>query len=206
MNDLLFGLLAIMVGLLLCLRGQWALRILLAVWGAFVGFALGAGLVDAVTDEGFLAGMLGWTVGIVLAALFAAVAYLYYVVGVALSMAAMGFVLGGTIASALGATATWLLVLVGALCGVALALLAVLADLPQLILIVVSSLAGASVLVAGLMLVFGVVGSQEVADAAVRLDDHPWWYAAYAAAVILGIVAQVRQADSVRASVRESWA
>lgn len=206
MSDLVFGLLAVLVGTFLCLQGQWALRMLLAVWGAFVGFALGAGLVDSFTSEGFLTGVLGWTVGLLLAVVFSAVAYLYFVVGIALGMAAMGFVLGGTLASALGATSTWLPVLVGSLCGVALAVLTLMVDLPQIILIVVSSLTGATLLVGGLMLVFGVTGTREVTEAGVSLDDHPWWYAGYLLAALVGIVVQSNRAASIRASIRQSWA
>lgn len=205
-NDILFGLFAVLVGLFLCLWGQWALRILLAVWGGFVGLALGAGLVDSFTDEGFLAGVLGWTVGLLLAVVFAAVAYLYFVIGITLAMAAMGTVLGATVASALGATSSWVLWLVGASCGIALAALALLADLPQMILIVISSLTGASVLVVGLMLIFGVVDAAGAAWARVSLADEPWWFAAYVVTAIVGIAVQSTRAASVRASIRDSWA
>lgn len=78
MTNLVFGLLAIVVGLILCLRGQWALRILIAIWGAFVGFTVGASLVSGITGQGFLDTVWGWIAGVVVGLIFAALAYLYY--------------------------------------------------------------------------------------------------------------------------------
>lgn len=205
MSDLVFGLLAILVGLFLCLRGQAALRVLIALWGAFVGFTVGAGLVTAVTGQGFLDTAWGWMVGLVVALVFAALAYLYYVVGIVLAMGAMGFIIGGTIASALGITGGWIHVLLGALCGVALALLAILTNLPQVILIVVSALTGASILIGGLIVVVGVVeNAEDVGN--VGVAEQPWWYAAYLGAAIIGVIVQLRFVGQPRAPVRETWA
>ena len=206
MDDILFGILAIAIGLSLCLWGQWALRLMLAIWGAFVGFAVGAGLIDAITDQGFLASTLGWVSGVVLAVVFAALAYLYFVVSIALSMAAMGFVIGGTISAALGATSSWLIVLVGAACGIALAALAIMADLPQIILIALSSLTGATVFTSGLMLVFGVLDSDALIAGDAGPADHQWWYILFIMVALVGIVVQARQASSLRAPIRENWA
>lgn len=204
MTDLVFGLLAIVMGLILCLRGQWALRVLIAIWGAFVGLTVGAGLVSAVTDQGFLDTIWGWIAGVVLAVIFAALAYLYYAIGIVLAMAAMGFVLGGTLASALGITGGWLHLLIGAVCGAVLALVAILANLPQIILIVVSALAGASILTSGIMVVVGVVKNAENVSE-IGFAEQPWWYAAYLVVAIIGVIVQLRLVSSPRAPVRDSW-
>ncbi|WP_162451675.1 DUF4203 domain-containing protein [Phytoactinopolyspora mesophila] len=199
------GLLAVIIGAFLCLRGQWAMRLLLAIWGAFVGFAVGAGLVDNLTDQGYLDTATGWLVAILLAIVFAALAYLFFAVSIILGMASMGFVLGGTLASALGVTEAWGLLLIGALCGAALALLAIVASLPQLLLIVISSFAGASVVIAGLMLIFDVIDIDAMFDAETTARDQPWWYAGGIALAIIGIIIQLRQAGAIRRSVRETW-
>jgi hypothetical protein len=205
MTEIVVGLLAVAIGLFLCLRGQWAMRLLLAIWGAFVGFAVGAGLVDRFTDQGYLDTALGWVAAIVLALLFAAFAYLFFAVSIILGMASMGFVLGGALASALGVTDAWGPLLIGALCGAALALLAIVANLPQLLLIVVSSFAGASVVIAGLMLIFDVIDTDAMFDAETTARDQPVWYAGGLALAVIGIVVQLRQAGAVRRSVRETW-
>ncbi|WP_129662763.1 DUF4203 domain-containing protein [Phytoactinopolyspora endophytica] len=205
MTDTVLGLLAVAIGAFLCLRGQWAMRLLLAIWGAFAGFAVGAGLVDRLTDEGYLDTALGWIVGVLVALLFAALAYLFFAVSIILAMASMGFVLGGALASALGVAEPWGLLLIGALCGVALAGIAIVTNLPQLLLIVISALAGASVVIAGLMLMFDVVESDNVLDAEATAGEHSLWYVGGLVLAAVGMVVQLRQAGAIRRTVRETW-
>lgn len=57
MTDFLPGLVAVGVGLLLCLRGATVLRVLVTVWASRAGFVPGAGVVAATTDDSFLAGV-----------------------------------------------------------------------------------------------------------------------------------------------------
>ncbi|HSJ45130.1 MAG TPA: hypothetical protein VK923_10670 [Euzebyales bacterium] len=56
-----------------------------------VAILVGAGLTASLTGEGFLATVLGWLVGLVVAALFGVLAYLYYEVSVLIAMSAIGF-------------------------------------------------------------------------------------------------------------------
>ena len=63
MDDILIGIFALIVGLVFCFSGYFAMRVVIPIWGAFAGFMFGAGLVDNFTDEGFLASVLGWVVG-----------------------------------------------------------------------------------------------------------------------------------------------
>ncbi|NEE04382.1 TM7S3/TM198-like domain-containing protein [Phytoactinopolyspora halotolerans] len=205
MTEIILGLLAVAVGVFLCLRGQWAMRILLAIWGAFVGFATGAGLVDSLTDQGYLASALGWIVAILVGALFASLAYLFFAVSIILGMASMGFVLGGALASALGVDEPWSLLLIGALGGVALAGFAIAANLPQLLLIVISAFAGASVTIAGLMLIFDVIDADNIIDAEATAGEHSLWYAGGIVLAAVGIFVQLRQAGAIRRTVRETW-
>lgn len=205
MTDIILGILAVLAGLFLCFQGHWAMRVLLAVWGAFVGFAVGAGAVDRIGGDGFLTTATGWIVGFVVAMLFSALAYLYYAVGIVLSMAAMGFVLGGTLASALGASQDWLIVSVGVVVGALLALLAVVGDLPMVLLIVLSALTGASVTIGGLMLIFGVSNTAEITTGDTTAADHPIWYLTFVVLAVVGMVYQFSQISAWRATVRESW-
>lgn len=206
MNDVVVGLLAVAVGLLLCLRGQWALRVLLAVWGALVGLGLGGALVDRWTGDGFLTTLLGWAIGLVLALAFSLIAYLYYAVSVVLGMASMGFVLGGTLASAFGASHTWLLTIAGLAGGVVLALLAIMADLPALLLVVLSAATGASAVIGGLMLVFGSATLDEISEGTLSGGDHVVWYVAWPVVFVVAVVVQLTQlAELRRATLRESW-
>ncbi len=206
MPEIVVGVLAVVIGAFLCLRGHVAMRFLLAVWGAFVGFAVGAGLVDRLTEQGYLDSPAGWIVAILLAALFAALAYLFFAVSIILAMASMGFVLGSTVAATVGVEEAWGLVLIGVVCGAALALFAIVANLPQVLLIVISAFAGASVVITGLMLIFDVVDINAVVDAEVTAGDHPVWYVSGLVLAVVGIVVQVRHAaGAARRSVRATW-
>lgn len=207
MQDIVVGVLAVAIGALFCFRGYIAMRVVIPIWGAFAGFVLGAGIVDAASDDGFLRSVLAWIAAIVLAFLFAAFAYLYYEVSVVLGMGAIGFALGASLMVALGISWSWLIVLVGVVVAVALGLIAIVADLPALLLFVLSALGGASTIVAGLMLLFGAVDTAEFASSAVteQLDDDWWWYALYVVLAIAGMVSQLRSAERLDASLRDTW-
>ena len=206
MTDVIVGVLALLFGLLLCFRGAVAMRVLLAVWGAVLGFGLGAVLVAALTDQGHLASVLGWVAAIVLAVVFGLLAYYFYAVAVVLAFAAMGYVLAQLIATALGASEPWLLTTVGLIGGIALGLLAIATHLPELVLIVVSALAGASLAVGGIALLLGVLSLGSWAEAELPVLDQPLWYVGQLALAIAGIIVQVRHSRRRRlGSVRQSW-
>jgi hypothetical protein len=207
-GDVVLGILAVVIGLLFCFRGYLAMRLVIPIWGAFAGFMLGAGLVASFADEGFLASALGWLVGAGVAVLFALLAYLYYEVSVIIAMGAIGFSISTAVLVALGVTWSWLIILAGLALATLLAIVAIVGNLPMVILTVLSAFAGAGTIVAGAMLLFGVVDLAEFGSVATteRLEDDWWWYAIYLGLAITGIVTQVRAMDRLGGSLRESWA
>jgi hypothetical protein len=209
MQDVIVGLLAIAVGALFCFRGYLALRVIIPIWGAFAGFVLGAGLVSAGSDDGFLRSVLGWVVGFALALLFGLIAYLYYEVSVVIAMMAIGFALGTSLMVAIGIDWAWIVAIVGIAAGLLLGIAAIAADLPMVLLTVLSALAGASTIVGGVMLLTGALGTDEITESASitdQLHDEWWWYVMYVVIALVGIVAQVRAAERLSASMREAWA
>ena len=205
MNDIVVGLLAILTGAVFCFRGYLAMRIIIPLWGAFAGFMLGAGIVSG--SDGFLGSALGWIVGIVMAVVFGLLAYLYYEVAVVIGMLAIGFTLGTSLMVALGVTWSWVIVLSGVALAVALAFVALVADLPMALLTVLTGMAGASAIVAGLMLIFGVtdVGDFDSAQTTAALADDWWWYAIYLVLAIGGMIAQFIDVERRRESLRAAW-
>jgi hypothetical protein len=205
--DVGYGLVAIVVGALFCFQGYLALRILIPIWGALAGFSLGAGLVASISDERFLSTALGWIVGLVLAIVFGLLAYLYYAVSVIIAMGFLGFVIGTSVMYALNVSWEWLVVLVGVGAGVLLAFLAVVADLPMVLLVVLSALGGASAVVVGLMLLTGALDSDRfTSDEVIESAEREWWWAAiYLVLVVAGTVVQVRATDRWRMSMRDAW-
>lgn len=196
MSDVLLGVLALLVGLLLVFAGAVTLRFVIAVWGAFVGFSLGAGIVSYFWDSGFLAHASGWLVGFGLAILFGMFAYLYYAVAVVIATVSLGFAIGTALMAAIGVEWNWLVVLVAALLGAVLGVLAVVSRLPHVLLIVVSAFGGSAAVVSGIMLLTGVVHTSEFTNALVTRDVvHEWfWYVIYLALAFVGIFSQTRSA------------
>ncbi len=207
MTDLVVGVLAVTIGGLFCFRGYLAMRLVIPAWGALAGFALGAGLVASFTDDTFLGSLVAWLVGLAGGLLFALIAYLYYEVSVMIAMASIGFTLGAAGMVALNVTWSWLIVLVGVIVGGALAFLAIVADLPTVLLVVLSSMAGATAIVAGVMLFTGDLDTADFTSGSIneRVEDEWWWYVGYISLVVAGLLSQVRTIESLRASMRDTW-
>lgn len=207
MENFVFGLLAIVGGAVFCFRGALAFRILIPVWGAFVGFAAGAGFIASMTGDGFLQTGLAWTVGLVTAAIFFVLAYLYYAAAVVIAMASVGFALGTSLMVALNISWSWIIILAGVVVGVVLALSAIIANLPMMMLMVLGAVGGASAIVMGVMLLFGVVSAADFTnpDLTIAINDQWWWYLLYLALVVLGIVVQVRAIGHLRQTMQNAW-
>ena len=206
MNDFVVGLIAILTGAVFCFRGYLAMRVIIPLWGAFAGFMLGGGIMSG--SDGFLGSAIGWIVALALAVVFGLIAYLYYQVAVLIGMMAIGFAIGSSLMVLLGVTWSWLIVLSGVVVAVVLAFIAIVGDLPMALLSVLTGLAGASTIVFGMMLVFGVVDLAELDSARTTeiLADDWWWYMLYGAIAVAGMIAQFADVDRRRESLRAAWA
>lgn len=166
---------------------------------------LGAGIVAG--DAGFLGTALGWFVGLGLAILFGAIAYLYYEVSVIIGMMAIGFVLGTSVMVALGVSWSWVIVLGGITLAVLLSFVAIAGDLPMVLLTVLTALAGSSTMVAGLMLIVGTVDLDDFDLGATteNVADSWWWFVLYGGLVVAGLIAQFTDVDRRRETLRQAW-
>lgn len=207
MDTVVVGIIAVLIGALLCFRGYVTMRVIISLFGAFVGFLLGAGLVAGATDSTFGQLALSWIVGIVGAIVFGVLAYLSYQVAVVIGMAAIGFTIGTSVMAATGIGSEVATVVVGVVVGVLLAVVAVTTDLPAVILVVLTALAGASVTVTGVMLILGSIGLNRLtADGvAAEMGRGWWWYVLYGALALLGIIAQLRAGSRGTRTMRQQW-
>lgn len=205
--DIIVGLLAIIAGLAFCFRGYLLMRLMIPIWGFFVGFAMGAGLIAAATDRAFLGTVLAWIVGVFLGLLFAFIAYTYYAVAIVLAMASIGYLLGAALMVALDVEWNWLIVAVGIVVGLLLAAAAIASDLPTTLLTVLTALGGATAIVGGILLLINRLDTDELGDGAVTAAiDASWgWWLLYVAIALAGVLAQITATAQVRASIRESW-
>jgi len=204
-DTIVVGIIAVLIGALLCFRGFVTMRLIISLFGAFVGFLLGAGLVAGVTDSGFGQLALSWLVGIVGAVLFGVLAYFSYQIAVVIGMAGIGFAIGTTVMAAVGVGSQVATVAVGLLAGALLAVIAIATDLPAVILVVLTALAGASVTVAGVMVIAGSIGVNRLTAEAVTAEMGRgwWWYVLYGGLALLGIIAQLRSRGP--RTMRQQW-
>ena len=207
MNDILLGLLCVAVGAVFCFRGYFAMRIIIPIWGAFAGFVLGAGIVSTGGDREFLSTALSWIVGLAVALVFGLIAYLYYEVAVFIGMISIGFVLGTSAMAFFGVTWSWLVILVGVITAAVLAFVAVVGDMPMVLLTVLTALAGSTVITTGLMLLFGAIDTTDFNENVTTksVNDDWWWYATYIGLAIAGIISQFRANELREATLRAAW-
>jgi hypothetical protein len=205
MEDIVIGLVALIAGSVFCYSGYRAFRVIIPIWGAFTGFAAGAGLISALTGDALLAKPIGWVLGLILALGFSVLAYLYYEVAVVLTMGSVGFMAGSTLMTALGVSWNWLIVLVAVAVSLVFAVFAITTNFPRIVLVVVSATAGATAMVAGGMLLTGALETADLTRSYVteRIHDDWWWYLGYAFLVISGILSQA--AANAQQDLRTAW-
>lgn len=206
-QDVVIGILSLVVGAVFCFRGAVAMRYVIALWGAFVGFMLGAGIVAGVDDTGFLRTVLAWIVACVGAIAVGTLAYAFYEIAVIVAMASIGFTLGTTVMVAFGVSWSWVVILVGVVVGAALAVITLAANLPALLLLVLSSFGGATAIITGVMLLVNSVDSSEFTrtDAIEKIHTSWGWWVAYIALAVAGMVSQARDLSSASESMHDQW-
>lgn len=138
------ALLTVALGVVLLVRGYAMARVVFAIAGGMAGWALG-GAVAAWVDPG---STWPWLVAAGTALLGAWLAYAFYSVGVVLATGIMGFGVGATLGSMITAEPGGL-ILAGLAGGLLAVVLALATNLPRLLLVVLTALAGASTLIAG---------------------------------------------------------
>lgn len=205
MKEVAVGLIALGVGGLLCFGGYMAARVVLALYGAFVGFMLGAGIVASASGDGFFQTGAAWLVGLVVAAVFMLLSYAFYELALVIALGAAGFILSAALLTLIGVDWNWLVGLIAGAVGVVVALAAFVYDLPKVLLIVVTTLTGAAIFTNGLLLLFGSVGLDSYRTGGV--SDHfrdSWaWLIVWGLVVVSGMFVQWRSARVLGS--RDAW-
>jgi hypothetical protein len=141
-SSVVLAFLAIGLGLIQCFWGYRVFRLILGIYGLFLGLVLGSGLVRAVVpDPAPLLLLLG---GLFCGLIGAALMMLFYIVGVFLVGAAAGALVVNLLGASLGIAMPWPAVLAGA---VVLGLVAVAVQ--RSLIILITALAGAWAVVGG---------------------------------------------------------
>jgi hypothetical protein len=188
------GLITLLAGALFCFRGGAALRALMALWGGFVGFAIGAEVVSVATGRPPFAGPAGWLGALVGALVLASLVYVFYALAVIVTVGSIGFGLGAGLATAVGAGEAWVGAagLGGALL---LAVIALTSELPRLLLVMLGALVGAAAMVGALMLLLGDLDLAHLTSQGIRnaVAASPWWTGVWVVLAALGTFVQLRR-------------
>ncbi len=188
------GLIGLLFGLVMTFAGYRLFLILLPIWGFFFGFALGAQAIQAIFGQAFLATITSWVVGFIVAAVFAVLAYLFYLAAVALVSFSLGYTATVGLLTALGLPllygfTAWLIAVV---VGVALAFVVLRFNIQKWVIEFATAFLGAGAIVGVFVLLFGGPITQ-VLENPVQfvLKNSPFWLIVF---LVLGIAGFVLQA------------
>ena len=192
------SLLVIMLGLALCFTGYRFFTILVSIWGFFAGFQFGATIFTNLFGQGFLSTVISWVVGLLVAITAAALAYLFYAAAVVLLAGFVGYQLGIGIMAGLGFNDGWVTFLVGLLVGLAWVAVAIYLHFPKVLVLILTSLAGAELLLGGILLAFGRITLTGLRFGAVgaMLQDSWFWGLLYLAIAAIGFAVQWRSTQN----------
>jgi hypothetical protein len=174
------------------LLGYRLALILLPVWGFFAGFIFGAQMLQEFFGEGFLATTASWVVGVILGLVFAVLSYLFWYVAVVIVFASVGYWLGWGFMTLIGFSETGLVAIgIGLLLGAVFAVAAFVTGVPLAALVVITAIAGAHALIAGILVLIGEVAVTDLGTGvanAIIATNVGWWLLALGLAVVSIIV------------------
>lgn len=151
------GVAEIGLGLVFCFIGHSAARVVLAVWGALVGFFAGSllyvVLLPRVEGQVFAA-VPWWAYAIGMALLLAWLSFAFYTVGVLISMGAVGWALGQSLSTTFNMP-SWMTFGMGLVVAAGLVMVGWTLNLPKVLLVVLTAVVGAGAILDGVQSLMG---------------------------------------------------
>jgi hypothetical protein len=192
------SLLVIMLGLALLFTGYRFFQILISIWGFVAGFQFGASILSNWFGQGFLTTVIGWVIGLLIGIFAATLAYLFYAAAVVILAGFVGYQLGIGVMAGLGFNEGFVTFLVGLLVGLALVALAIYLHFPKALILILTSLAGAELLLGGVFLALGRITLTGLRFGAVGaiVQDSWFWGLLYLAIAAIGFAAQWRSTQN----------
>jgi hypothetical protein len=207
MDQFIIGILLLLIGLAVAFFGLRFWFVLLPIFGAVTGFYLGARIMQDFFGTGFLSTVSSWIVGIVLAIVFALLSWFVWYAGAIIMAGAVGAsVFSGILHALFTNPWGWTLFVVAAIGAIIFAVGALVLNLPIYIVIVNSALGGASLAVAGLLVLMSTITLTELANGATvavvdeaRFQGAGWlWLLLWLIVAIAGIFYQLQSVASVQ--------
>lgn len=191
MTETVIGVLAILIGLIACLAGYAVFRIVLPILGFVVGFGLGAQLAATIFDQPYLDTPLSWILAIVVGLVVATIAFAWWYISVALTIAGLGYAIGYGAGIGLGLTVTTAVV-AGVVVAVIFALAAIILRVPIGVVIVVTAFWGSSALIGGVLILMNRIEPRQLRNGTVDIviAESALLLAIWVAIGILGVLVQ----------------
>lgn len=153
---LIFFVCSVVIGLMFLFFGYAFFRILLPIWGFFVGLMFGVHGMQALFGANVIGTSSGFILGIFSGIILAALAYLVFSLAIYWFGLTIGYVLGSGLMMAIGMDG-FMSVVVGAVVAVLLTIVFVKAKMPKNIIVILTSLGGAMAIMMGIFVLFGAV-------------------------------------------------
>jgi hypothetical protein len=191
MTETVIGVLAILIGLTACLAGYVVFRIVLPILGFIVGMGLGAQLAATIFDQPYLDTPLSWILAIVVGVLVATIAFAWWYISVALTIAGLGYAIGYGAAIGLGLTVSGAVV-AGIVLAVLFAVVALVLRVPIGVVMVVTAFWGSSALIGGVLILMDRIEPRQLRNGTVDvvIAESALLLAIWVALGILGVVVQ----------------
>jgi hypothetical protein len=183
---LIIALIAMGLGALWCFFGWRFFLLLLPIWGLFVGFNVGTEAVAAIFGQGTFATLTSWAVGLVLAVVFAVLAWFWWYFAVALLAGSVGFALGQAAWGIIGSETGLIAFALGLVLAVVFAIGVLALNVPRLLVIVLSGLGGSAAILAGWFILTGAIPSDSIRWVLVGHEIASSWFYLIVWAVIAG--------------------
>ena len=192
------SLLLIMLGLALLFTGYRFFQLLISIWGFIAGFQFGASILSNWFGQGFLTTVIGWVIGLLIGIFAATLAYLFYAAAVVILAGFVGYQLGIGVMAGLGFNEGFVTFLVGLVVGLALVALAIYLHFPKVLILILTSLAGAELLLGGVFVALGRITLTGLRFGAVGaiVQDSWFWGLLYLAIAAIGFAVQWRSTQN----------
>ena len=192
MKEVLFALLAGGIGVLLLTAGYRFARILIPIWAFFAGFSVGAAVFADAANTGFITTTLGWVIGLIVGLVFALFSYFFYSLAVVLLGATTGYWMGTAFMSWIGFSKGFLSAVVGISLGVVFAIATIGLNVAKYLLIVLTSIAGATAVIGGILVLFNKIelSAFDYTTASNAISNSVLWSVALFVLITIGLVIQ----------------
>jgi Ni,Fe-hydrogenase I cytochrome b subunit len=196
------GMIALLFGLAMAFAGYRLFLIILPIWAFFFGFGFGAQTIQTIfPNEALFTTVTSWVVGFIVAAVFAVLAYLFYIFAVAIVSYSLGYAAAVGLLSLLGMQFGFIVWVIGLVAGIALAFVVLRFNIQKLVLEIATAFLGAGVIVGVFLALFGGLPTSQLIQnpVAAALKNSPFWMIVFIVVGAMGLIAQIQNNRSFEA-------